>query len=224
MKLIDKETVLSFFNAPSPAELEAWCRENNYGGVEPTRDAPGNDNPSDHVLAAALWWAQTNHADADRLDICSFAGLVAYLATGWYGGFGTDQYKKERRAENIVLSLAGGGPVDEESEFYFMPASVVNGTPTADFTRRVLEFLDTFYFSSTRRAITELMAKNALDLVRAGELLTPPQVAKMYGITPRAVQMAAKDGKLTPDEYTETTSGYLITRAGAKRLWGGKEG
>ncbi|MDI9447933.1 MAG: hypothetical protein QM303_04845, partial [Bacillota bacterium] len=75
-----------------------------------------------------------------------------------------------------------------------------------------------------RRAITELMAKNALDLVRAGELLTPSQVAKMYGITPRAVQMAAKDGKLTPDEYTETTSGYLITRAGAERLWGGKEG
>ena len=62
---------------------------------------------------------------------------------------------------------------DEESAFYFMPTSVVNGTPTADFTRRVLEFLDAFYFASERRAITELMAKNALDLVRAGELLTP---------------------------------------------------
>lgn len=224
MKLIDKQTALSYFDVPMNCiELEAWCRENGYSGVDPTRDIPNESYPSDYVLASALWWAQTNHPDADKLDICSFAGLVAYLATGWYGGFGTDQYEKERRAENIVLSLAGGTQT-AEPYFYVVPVSVVNGTPTADFTRRVLEFLDAFYFASEHRAITELMAKNALDLVRAGELLTPSQVAKMYGITPRAVQMAAKDGKLTPDEYTETTSGYLITRAGAKRLWGGKEG
>jgi hypothetical protein len=224
LKLIDKQTALSYFDVPMNCiELEAWCRENGYSGVDPTRDIPNESYPSDYVLASALWWAQNRYPDANNLDICSFAGLVAYLATGWYGGFGTDQYEKERRAENIVLSLAGGTQT-AEPYFYVVPVSVVNGTPTADFTRRVLEFLDTFYFIDERRAITELMAKNALDLVRAGELLTPPQVAKMYGITPRAVQMAAKDGKLTPDEYTETTSGYLITRAGAKRLWGGKEG
>lgn len=224
MKLIDKQTALSYFDVPMNCiELEAWCRENGYSGVDPTRDIPNESYPSDYVLASALWWAQNRYPDANNLDICSFASLVAYLATGWYGGFGTDQYEKERRAENIVLSLAGGTQT-AEPYFYVVPVSVVNGTPTVDFTRRVLEFLDTFYFIDERRAITELMAKNALDLVRAGELLTPPQVAKMYGITPRAVQMAAKDGKLTPDEYTETTSGYLITRAGAERLWGGKEG
>ena len=68
------------------------------------------------------------------------------------------------------------------------------------------------------------MSKNAIAMIRAGEVLTPSQVADIYGITPRAVQKAVKKGKLTGDEYTEITSGYLITRAGAARVWGSKEG
>jgi hypothetical protein len=222
MQFIDKQAVLSFFNAPSPTELETWCRENNYHGVEPTRDVPGDKHPSDHVLAAALWYAATSHPDAKNMDICSFGGLVSYLATGWYGGFGTDQYEKERRAENIIIGLAGGAQL-AEAGFYAVPTAVVNGVPSVEFTQRVLAFLDAFYFGDEARAVADLMAKNALDLVRAGELMTTSEVAVKYSISDAAVRDRVRKGHLGKDEIVKVSSGWLITRAGAERLWGGKE-
>lgn len=66
----------------------------------------------------------------------------------------------------------------------------------------------------------ESEAKKAIDLIRSGEILTVSQVAEIYGLTPRTVQYAAKEGKLSPDEAVETSIGWLITRAGAERLWG----
>jgi hypothetical protein len=212
MQLIDKTATLNFFNAPGPAELEAWCQENNFGGVNPTQDTPGEGYPSDYVLAAALWWAQTNHPDADTVDICSFGGMVAYFATGWSGGFGTDWYHKE--PQSIVVALAGGQQLADEGL----------STPSAEFTERALKFLNEFYFIDERQAVAKLMAQNAIAMIRAGEVLAPSQIASLYGITARAVQKAVKEGKLTADEYTEIPSGYLITRGGAARVWGSKEG
>jgi len=220
MKTIEKSVTLSYFSAPSPAELETWCEEHGFSGVFPTQDMQGDDTPSDHVLAAALWYARQKYPDASNLDVCSFAGLVSYLATGWYGGFGTEQYEKERRAENIILALAGGTMSDMEG-FWLMPKPFTNDNASSEeFTRRVLSFLETYYFQDEKKAIAELMAKNALDLVRAGELLTVSQVAERYGITKRAVQLAVSEGKLADDETVELPIGFVITRAGAERLWG----
>lgn len=115
--------------------------------------------------------------------------------------------------------MAGGGKTSEEG-FYLVPNSVVEGSPTAEFTSRVLEFLEKFYFCDEHQAVAELMSKNALDLVRAGELMTTSEVAEKYSLTGRAVRDRIIKGHLRPDEHVKISSGWLITRAGAERLWG----
>lgn len=156
IKLIDKKTSLEYFGAPGPGELATWCRENGYHGVDPAADR-GDDLPSDYVLAAALWHARTRYPEAGNLDVCSYAGLVAYLATGWYGGFGTESYEKERQAEHIVLALAGGRPPAPDGIVALVPEEVVTGTPSADWTRRVIAFLDAFYFGDPEEAVARLL-------------------------------------------------------------------
>jgi hypothetical protein len=241
MQFVDKQATLEFFNPPSPAELETWCRENGFDGVFPTRDIQRDGMPSDHILAAALWYAATNHPDAGNLDICSFAGLVAYLATGWYGGFGTEEYEVERQAENIVIAWAGGVAPSPEGVIGFIPEKLLKqGTPRK-FTNEVLRFLDSFYFGDREKAVTELLSRvdkqtaaqivlglastekqylNITDMFRAGEVLTSSQVAKEYGITKRNVLLACQEGRLTEKEAVLTPAGWIITRAGAERLWG----
>ena len=162
MKLISKNVALEYLGAPGVDELETWCKENGYYGVAPTRDTihivaggRAEDLPSDHILAAALWHARNEFPDAENMDVCSYGGLVSYLATGWYGGFGTDQYQKERQAENIVLSLAGGIAPGPDDVFCFAPAGAIDREPGAEFTESVLRFLDGFYFSNAEAAVAE---------------------------------------------------------------------
>lgn len=212
MKLISKNTALEHFAAPGPEVLATWCKENQYTGVDPTR--------TDHVLAAALHYAEAKYPDADKLDICSYAGLVSYLTTGWYGGFGTEQYQKERQAENIIIGLAGGTAGTIEG-MYFIPGKAEK--VTEEFTHRILAFLDEFYFGDEKKAMSELLSKNALDMIRVGEVLTVSEVAEKYGITTRNVQRAIQKGLLEPDEVAEISSGYLVVRTGANRLWGDKK-
>jgi len=217
MQILNRSVVIDYFSAPEPEELEAWCKENGYEGVFPTRDVEKENMPSDHVLAAALWYARQRYPDADKLDVCSYAGLMAYLVTGWYGGFGTDQYEKERRAENIILAMAGETP--QGRGFEVMPKSVIKGALAEEFTSRVLDFLEKYYFEDEKKAINELMSKNALDIVRSGDVLTVAQAAKEYNLTDRAVRLAIQEGKFAPDETVETSAGWLLTRTAAEKLW-----
>jgi len=50
-----------------------------------------------------LWlYCSIDHFDRqglERYDIFSAAGLLTYIVTGWYGGFGTESYEKERKIE-----------------------------------------------------------------------------------------------------------------------------
>jgi len=58
------------------------------------------------VLASDLWLyyaihhAHKKYPNASRKDICSFATLCESFFTGFYGGFGTEFYEKERKIEN----------------------------------------------------------------------------------------------------------------------------
>lgn len=153
MKFIDKKTALEHFDAPGPQELLEWCRKENFHGVNPTSENTSNDL----VLAAALWHAKTKYPKAKNLDICSYGGLVSYLATGWYGGFGTEEYQKERRAENIVLALAGCIPPEPNNIIAFIPERNLREEPTAEFTRQTLKFLDKFYFIGEEQAVVEIL-------------------------------------------------------------------
>jgi hypothetical protein len=172
MNLIDKKTVLNYFNAPAPEELKRWCEEKGYYGVNPVESF----DDVDHVLAAALWYAKTKYSEANY-DIASFAGLVSYLATGMYGGFGTENYTKERQAERIVVALAGG----EEGidGIGWMPEQVIQGTPSEEFTIKVLRFLEEFYFVDEVKAIEEII-KTVDDTTVAKIILALANTPKEY--------------------------------------------
>ena len=45
-------------------------------------------------------WAEVHYPNAPTVDHCCFAGLIAYFATGVYGGYGTENNQKERFAEH----------------------------------------------------------------------------------------------------------------------------
>lgn len=174
MKLINGKIVLNEFGAPGPVELEAWCKENGFEGVLPTQDNKqdsGIGMPSDTVLASALWHAKDRHPDAELLDVCSFGGLVSYLATGWYGGFGTDYYVKERLAENIVTALAGGVPAEPDGFASLMPESRLTGEPSEAFTTLVLKFLERFYFEDQVAAVQDLIGLDEDGAISAQVIL-----------------------------------------------------
>ena len=70
------------------------------------------------------------------------------------------------------------------------------------------------------RDTAKLLAQYALNVIRAGEVLTVSEAAEAYGITARCVQRAIQKGLLGPEEVAEVSSGYLVARTGAERLWG----
>lgn len=152
MRVLRKEDVLRYFGfTEKDAEaLERWCQDNGYYGVFPTKDV--ENGPSDLVLAAALYYAQNKHHNPSRIDVCSFATLVAYLATGWYGGFGTDEYEKEQIAEKIITAFAGGIPPAPDGVVGFVPAE----EPVLD-AEKVLRFLEGWYFEDQETALIELL-------------------------------------------------------------------
>jgi NAD kinase len=207
MKLIDKYATLDYLNASEPHQLESWCQENGYHGVYPTRDVAkiGHDMPSDYILAAALSYAKNKYPDADNLDVCSYAGLVAYLATGWYGGFGTEEYEKERQAEHIVVALAGGVGGDG---IYLMPESAVKGeSATMDFTQQILNFLSQFYFEDKQKAVINLLDA-VEDQVAAKLILSLTTVQDEY----RAIAHIANEflrKKATPKELREAVRAVI---------------
>ncbi len=154
MKMLDRKAVLKYLNAPSGEELAKWCEENNYSGMN-LMDDTNEDASSDYVLAAGLWYAKTNYPDAPNIDVCSYAGLVGYLATGWYVWIGTDFYEKERQAENIIVALAGGTTFSPEGEMFLVPEKAMH--PSIEFTEKVLPFLEMFYFKDEEQAVIDLL-------------------------------------------------------------------
>lgn len=205
MKLINGDAVLAYFSPPDPQELESWCRENGYHGVFPTRDSGAKDMPSDQILAAALWYARNRYPDADNLDVCSYGGLVAYLATGWYGGFGTEEYEKERQAEHIVIALAGGIGSDG---IYIVPESTVKGeTATADFTQKVMKFLDQFYFEDKQKAVINLLDA-VEDQVAAKLILSLTTVQEEYKTIVHVANEFLRK-KATPKELREAVRAVI---------------
>ncbi len=92
----------------SPEEVEKLC---DYGG-KPTAEQlkkwleGGREiTDADALLAWAYAWARKKYQPRDYRDHGSYAALMSYLVTGWYGGFGTELYEKERKIENRVFNL-----------------------------------------------------------------------------------------------------------------------
>jgi hypothetical protein len=163
-------------NPPAPKDLEAWVNDNNIAMApfaeeleislaDKSNGADDHDVPRDmpmpysgYVTAAACWWAETKHPDAEDIDKYSFAGLLSGLSTGLYGGFGTDQYPKENQAQDIVFALAGGLAAPPGQLVGLAPVGMENRKDIAELTRTAFAFLRSFYFDDQERAVMDLIS------------------------------------------------------------------
>ena len=90
-KLLDSKTFIQFFELDKDNETadlsskatDKWLMWKQFDFTEDLRK-----------------WAEENYPNASHLYHCCFAGLIAYLATGGYGGYGTENVQKERFAEH----------------------------------------------------------------------------------------------------------------------------
>ncbi len=99
----------------------------------------------DDILALAIHYAASRYPLAEDRDVASFATLIQYFATGMYGGFGTEEYGREKLAHETVLRMAGGYSLPH-SHWSIIPQALVDGSPSPEFTRRALRVLEGIYF------------------------------------------------------------------------------
>ena len=90
-KLLESKTFIQFFELDKDNETanlsaeatDRWLMWNQFDLTEDLRK-----------------WAEEKYPNTPRLYHCCFAGLIAYFATGGYGGYGTENVQKERFAEH----------------------------------------------------------------------------------------------------------------------------
>ena len=88
-KLIETPVFIQIFN------LEDSVKENPFFGTSLI-------DLYDQYLEKVKAWADEKYPDAEIIDRCAFAALILYYASGFYGGYGTESYSKERVAEQKV--------------------------------------------------------------------------------------------------------------------------
>jgi len=106
---IAPEDVLGEFTAEEVAEALVEENVNMYTkeqAMEVVEEALDGDQEHDEWLFPATWYAHTHlKEDLDYKDRMSFASLLTSVVTGWYGGYGTEMYRKERKIEDKCLYL-----------------------------------------------------------------------------------------------------------------------
>ena len=59
-----------------------------------------NISYKDDMLEYIYRWVRKKYGrNSTNRDLCSFASLIEYFSTGWYGGYGAELYEKERSIE-----------------------------------------------------------------------------------------------------------------------------
>lgn len=153
---MDPDTVRSIM-AADPSDVADTLKYGHWVlGIDPTdpQSWAGAAQTGDDILALAIHYARSRYPLADDRDVCSFAALVQYLCTGLYGGFGTDDYPKERLAEETILRMAGGYSLPG-SHWSLIPQALVECKPSPEFTQRALRVLEGLYFQG--RTATEMV-------------------------------------------------------------------
>jgi hypothetical protein len=123
----------------------------------------GLASPPEDWLAAADAYVDREYPAASNLDRRSFAGLVAYLATGFYGGYGTEDYEKERQIEDLALAFTGGLPAPPDGIVSFTPPLGPDGEPVKwlpepEHTETLLRLIEIAYFQTDPREALEQAA------------------------------------------------------------------
>lgn len=143
--MFDKATVERLLACPlSRTELEEFLSEKRIFGLDLSEEGYTDDT----ILAKAIWYAYTHYPDSDLRDKLSFATMIQYFVTGMYGGFGLEEYEKEKLAEKLIMEMIGGR-LDINTGFGLMPQYVLEQGLTAERTEECFNALVHHYFCNT---------------------------------------------------------------------------
>ena len=154
MRLLHAQTVREIMNF-SENDIEETVKRWNIGDDWKEYfkgDKAAIDFGSD-ILARALTYAVKKYPGRDR-ETGIFATLVEGFTTGMFGGFGQDQDPLYEKAEEAVLTLAGGIPPSvadpEYKMFGLTPEQATGGLLSKEeFTRAAIQLLENVCFSES---------------------------------------------------------------------------
>ncbi|KAF2958416.1 hypothetical protein AS159_01570 [Thermotoga sp. Ku-13t] len=160
MSIIRSDELIRLVGNPGRDELERFAELYGIMGTD-------TSNEHDYITLAVMRYARGKYPNASAYDVASFGSILPYLATGMYGGFGTDQYWKEELADMAIIAACGGVPPAPGELLAIMPRGAKLDTAIA------LDFLTEWYFGDSAKALIELGVKTGnLDNV----LLTKNQL------------------------------------------------
>jgi len=161
MQLFDLETlekIMSFADEEIQTALEAgdWHIGDDWKNDK-------SENNVDYPLALAICYASNKYPKATNRQIGIFATCVQGFTTGLWGGFGLDQDPLMKKAEDAVITLAGGIPAsvaDKEDQFVgFMPQKPLLNPE--EMTKAGVQLLENIIFKQN----TEEAIKQALSYI-----------------------------------------------------------
>jgi len=138
--LLDPGEVRAFLGLPPDPDDDALIR---CGAAFPRTD----------FLAAARGWAERTYPEAGPTACASFAAVLAWGVTGFYGGYGTEGEEVEQVATDLLLAFAGGRPAARGEILAWTPPLDERGAPLlplprAAWTREALDLLVEVYFGA----------------------------------------------------------------------------
>jgi len=139
--LLNEDIILKYFDNPT--------EENKVLNLLNSKECTNINEDKEHgnsVLNNALYYSIVKYPGIKNIKTSSFAGLVAYLTSGWYGGFGTENYQPERTVEVIIRNWKNVSKLNEE-----------------EFTKKAIKFLEYFYFKNYMETIELITGFNIED-------------------------------------------------------------
>jgi len=160
MRLFDLEAlekIMSFTDEEIQTALEAgnWYIADDWKNDK-------SENNIDYPLALAICYASNKYPKATNRQIGIFATCVQGFATGLWGGFGLDQDPLMRKAEDAVITLAGGIPASiadpKDQLIGYMPEKPLL-LDKEEMTKAGVQLLENIIFKqNTEEAIKQALA------------------------------------------------------------------
>lgn len=154
MKLFDEKAVSEFLSSADLLQAQEHWKLTRHGG----------DIYKADLLDRACKYFSAKYPGAAQIDIASAGTLVDGFTRGLYGGFGTESYEKETKAEAIILAFAGGVPAIGDSILSRTPPMDRDGNiqfpcDHVDWTKDALGLLESFYFGDGEKDVLRMICK-----------------------------------------------------------------
>lgn len=173
MKLFSVKAIEEYYNPPELEVLDEWLDNNSYGEFKSSEMEERTnflvktketiriayEESEEYIIAMGLWYLSNKYPDAPKDKIFVFAYEISnYINDFAYVQYGT-YHRWELEGGKLIISLAGGVTTYDGFQFA-LPDYYVNTEDEKlleDFTRKVLPYLEQYYFQSKKETIIKII-------------------------------------------------------------------